>query len=156
MFRLSRRAVLAFGSALAAVTLGLSPALPVAASDSATTWHIQAGNLDDSTFTSVAREVTAKSTLGRSSPEGKLPLKVELPAACSIVPARGRADNESAQISLAGGLGASLREQDRILRRGLASRLRSDSDQEWRSIEPQVRSQAAMIEASTVPRGRSR
>lgn len=58
MSRLSRRAALAFASALTTVTLVLSPALPVGASDSATTWHVQAGNLDDLTFTSVAQAVT--------------------------------------------------------------------------------------------------
>ena len=31
----------------------------MSATDSATTWHVQAGNLDDLTFTSVAQEVTA-------------------------------------------------------------------------------------------------
>jgi plastocyanin len=59
MFRPSRRAALAFASALATVTLVLSPALPVAASNSATTWHVQAGNVDDLTFTSIAHSVTA-------------------------------------------------------------------------------------------------
>lgn len=60
MFRLSRGgAALAVASALAIVTLLLSPARPVSAADSATTWYIQAGNLDDLTFTSVAQEWTA-------------------------------------------------------------------------------------------------
>jgi plastocyanin len=59
MFRPSRRAALAFACALATVALVLSPALPVAASNGATTWHVQAGNLDDLTFTSVAQDMTA-------------------------------------------------------------------------------------------------
>ena len=59
MFRLSRRAALAFTSALATGTLVLSPAMAVAASESPTTWHVQAGNIDDPTFTSVAQDVTA-------------------------------------------------------------------------------------------------
>jgi plastocyanin len=59
MFGLSQRAALALGSALAAVALVSSPALPVGASDSTTIWHVQAGNADDLTFTSLAQEVTA-------------------------------------------------------------------------------------------------
>jgi plastocyanin len=55
----SRAAALASAAALATVTLLLSPALQVAASDSATTWRVQAGNADDPTFTSTAQEVTA-------------------------------------------------------------------------------------------------
>jgi plastocyanin len=51
MFRQSRRVALAFACALAAVLL--PPVLPVAASDSATTWHVQAGNVDTMTLTSV-------------------------------------------------------------------------------------------------------
>lgn len=57
--RTSRAAALASASALATVTLLLSPTLQVAASDSPTTWRVQAGNADDPTFASTAQEVTA-------------------------------------------------------------------------------------------------
>ena len=58
MSRTSRSTRLGFASALATVTLVLSPALPAAASDSPTTWHVQAGNVDDLTFRSIAQVET--------------------------------------------------------------------------------------------------
>src|ERR1700737_2998575 len=44
--------------ALATAGVGGAAAIPASATDSATTWHVQAGNADDPTFTSTAQEVT--------------------------------------------------------------------------------------------------
>jgi plastocyanin len=43
--------------ALATAGLGIVATVPASANGSATTWHVQAGNLDDLTFTSVTHEV---------------------------------------------------------------------------------------------------
>src|ERR1700694_878951 len=43
---------------LATAGLGGVATIPASASDEETTWHVQAGNADDPTFTSVAQEIT--------------------------------------------------------------------------------------------------
>ena len=60
MLRLPTRArTLALGTILAFASLGLSPLVAASANGSGTWWHVQAGNVDDPTFTSLAQEVTA-------------------------------------------------------------------------------------------------
>ena len=54
-----RARTLGLSMALATAGLGSVAIIPASATDSATTWHVQAGNLDDLTFTSVAHEVLA-------------------------------------------------------------------------------------------------
>lgn len=58
--RLSARAR-AFGIALVLAIggAGVLPAVPASAIGSGTTWHVQAGNLDDPTFASLSQDVTA-------------------------------------------------------------------------------------------------
>src|ERR1700737_646192 len=56
---IARARTLGLSMALATAGLGVVATVPAAANGSATTWHVQAGNADDPTFTSVAHEVTA-------------------------------------------------------------------------------------------------
>src|SRR5467141_3462750 len=56
---IARARTLGLSMALATAGLGVVAIVPASATESATTWHVQAGNLDDLTFTSVAQEVTA-------------------------------------------------------------------------------------------------
>jgi plastocyanin len=56
---IARTRTLGLSMALATAGLGVVATVPASATQSATTWHVQAGNLDDLTFTSVAQEVTA-------------------------------------------------------------------------------------------------
>src|SRR2546423_8975358 len=55
----ARARTLGLSMVLATAGLGVVATVPAAANGSATTWHVQAGNLDDLTFTSVAHEVLA-------------------------------------------------------------------------------------------------
>lgn len=54
---IARVRTLALSTALATAGLGVVATVPVSATGSPTTWHVQAGNLDDPTFTSIAHEV---------------------------------------------------------------------------------------------------
>jgi plastocyanin len=54
----ARARTLGLSIALATAGLGGAATIPASADDSATTWHVQAGNADDPTFTSLAQEVT--------------------------------------------------------------------------------------------------
>jgi plastocyanin len=56
---IARARTLGLSMALATAGLGVVATVPASANGSATTWHVQAGNLDDLTFTSVAHEVDA-------------------------------------------------------------------------------------------------
>jgi plastocyanin len=56
---IARARTLGLSMALATAGLGIVATVPASANGSATTWHVQAGNLDDLTFTSVAQEVLA-------------------------------------------------------------------------------------------------
>ena len=56
---LARARTLGLSMALATAGLGVVAIVPASATDSATTWHVQAGNADDPTFTSTAHEVLA-------------------------------------------------------------------------------------------------
>jgi len=54
---IARARTLGVSMALATAGLGVVAIAPASATDSATTWHVQAGNADDPTFTSTAHEV---------------------------------------------------------------------------------------------------
>jgi plastocyanin len=56
---ITRARTLGLSMALATAGLGLVATVPASATGSGTIWHVQAGNLDDLTFTSVAHEVLA-------------------------------------------------------------------------------------------------
>ena len=60
MLRLPTRSrTFAIGTILAFASLVLSPVVAASANGSGTWWHVQAGNVDDPTFASLAQEVTA-------------------------------------------------------------------------------------------------
>jgi plastocyanin len=55
---IARVRTLGLSMALATAGLGVVATVPASANGSATTWHVQAGNADDPTFTSLAHEIT--------------------------------------------------------------------------------------------------
>jgi plastocyanin len=55
---IARARTLGLSMALATAGLGIVATVPASANGSATTWHVQAGNADDPTFTSLAQEIT--------------------------------------------------------------------------------------------------
>ncbi len=55
---IARVRTLGLSMALATAGLGVVATVPASANGSATTWHVQAGNADDPTFTSLAQEIT--------------------------------------------------------------------------------------------------